>query len=170
MIRLHWFTVHGVYLFTQFAFMMAGIAAFVSMPLELNHPMPPTIPWGSSALSCFSLFANTLILSAIFSSQRPSPLMTEESRLNTRRVTLLISVLFAAGFAAADWSFAVSFREYGSTGPEKAASGVAGVASFVALAAVVADIWKICADASEARAAELFDQEQLADVEPYTDD
>lgn len=111
--------------------------------------------------------------------------MTEESRLNTRRVTLLISVLFAAGFAAADWSFGASFRKYGTTGPEKAASGVAAMASyvnsylrsrdkltnscrFVAVAVVVVDIWKICADASEARAAELFDQEQLADVEPFT--
>lgn len=57
--------------------------------------------------------------------------MTEESRLNSRRVILLISALFAAGFAAADWSFASSFRTYGSTGLEKAAGGVAGVASYV---------------------------------------
>ncbi|KAK1465083.1 hypothetical protein CMEL01_12438 [Colletotrichum melonis] len=169
MIRLHWFTVHGVYLLTQFAFTMAGIVAFVSMPLEFNHPISPAIPWGSSALSCFSLFVNTLILSAIFSSQRPNTLMTEESRLNSRRITLLISALFAAGFAAADWAFALSFHKDGSTGPEKAAGVVAGVASFVAVAVMVVDIWKICADASEARAAELFDREQLADVEPFTD-
>ncbi|KAK1635904.1 hypothetical protein BDP81DRAFT_450736 [Colletotrichum phormii] len=169
MIKLHWFTVHGVYLLTQLALLIAGFAAFVSMPLKFDHPMPPGVPWGSVVLSSFSLFVNGIIFTAIFSSQRPNPLMTDESRMNVRRVILLVSALFAAGFAAADGAFAVSFRKYGTTGPEQAASGVAGVASFVALAALVVDIWKICVDASEARSAELFDREQLDDVEPYTD-
>ncbi|KAK1688911.1 hypothetical protein BDP55DRAFT_655588 [Colletotrichum godetiae] len=169
MIRLHWFTVHGVYLLTQFALLVAGFVAFVSTPLVFDHPMPPGVPWGAFALSGFSLFANGIIVSTVFSSQQPNALMTDESRMNIRRAILLVSALFAASFAAADWAFAVSLRKYGSIWSERAASGVAGVASFVALAALVVDIWKICADASEARSAELFDQEQLNDVEPFID-